>query len=93
MAGLLGNATKESQLVLVANVTGSAKAWVNGLPLSSVPSASAEGVVAFDLTKEIIRTGKGAAYQEVALRVDGHAPALRNADAGVVSSVFVLRGS
>lgn len=88
---LLGNATKESELVLVANVTGSAKAWVNGLPLSSVPSASsAVGVVAFDLTKEVKRTGKGSVYQEVAVRIDGHNK-LRGA--GVVSSVFVLRGA
>lgn len=87
---LLGNATKESKLVLVANVTGSAKAWVNGLLLSSVPSTSSEdGVVAFDLTNEVKWVGKESEYQQVAVRVDGHGASL----AGVVSSVFVLRGA
>lgn len=88
---LLGNATKESQLVLVANVTGSAKAWINGLALSAVPStSSADGVIAFDLTNEVKWTGKASEYQEVALRVDAHGTT-RNG--GVVSSVFVLRGT
>lgn len=87
---LLGNATKESKLVLVANVTGCANAWVNGLELSSMLSTrSADGVIAFDLTSEVKRTVKGSKYQEVALRVDANGT---THNGGVVSSVFVLRG-
>ena len=84
-----GNATK---LVMVANVSGAASAWLNGLPLSAVDlpaEKKAEGLVAFDVTNKTKWTGKGSEYQEVAIRVDGKGMA----EAGVVSLVFLLRGN
>jgi hypothetical protein len=77
-----------SKFVLVANISGSAQAWLNGLPLkkSAGPAhhPAEGGAVAYDVTHEI--NGKALEYQRLAIRVDG----AQSPSAGLVSQVFVL---
>ena len=97
-----------SKFVLVANVSGAATVWLNGLQLQQQPAAASQpplpppsspaqkavggGLVAFDLTREIIWFGKNSLHQHLAIRVDGGGGDGESAVAapGVVSQVFVL---
>ena len=91
-------AKNASRFVLVANVSGTAKAWLNGLPLAvaAVPAAQkSAGLVAWDVSGEIKWVGKGSGEQKVAIRVVGGTGGVgkgAKAEPGVVSLVFVLAG-